>query len=262
MSGRDTTTEGAETLNRAAMFAAGPPKIPRKTVWIALGVVAVLGIGGAFADHSFNVPSASTSTPVIHHSARQRQTLAQFVGLKTLSALRAPAIDLTDGGGGAYSLGQLAGRPVILTFLGATCAETCLVIAPELVRAEAILSRAHVRPAVVIVNADPRHLSVASVHTALHTGPLASLTGAMFLTGSITQLQPIWKSYGVTIEVDPTTNELAYTNVIYLIDQMGRLRDSLTPFANESFSGSATLPIAQLNRFASGIAFYLEQIAR
>jgi hypothetical protein len=66
----------------------------------------------------------------------------------------------------------------------------------------------------------------------------------------------------VTIEDDPTTGALAYTNVLFLLDSTGRLQDSLTSFADESFSGTATLPTPEIDRFASGIVTYLEQAAR
>jgi cytochrome oxidase Cu insertion factor (SCO1/SenC/PrrC family) len=259
-SAADVTTD--KPIDRAALFAEGPPRIPRKTIWIALAVAAVLGIGGAFADHSFNVAPTASPTPVARHATVEQQTLASFVGLKTLKTTPAPAIDLIDGDAKQFSLKELAGRPVILTFLGATCGEDCSVVAPELADAVAALTKAHLRPAVVIVNADPEHLSVQSARAALARGPIATISGATFLTGPLTTIQRIWKSYGVTIEVDPSTGALAYTNVVYLIDTRGALRVSLTPFANESFSGTASLPAAEIERFASGVVTYVRRIAR
>jgi cytochrome oxidase Cu insertion factor (SCO1/SenC/PrrC family) len=261
MSGLETPTDTTEPLDRAAMFAAGPPRIQRRTIWIVLAVAAVLGIGGAYADHSFNVQPAPSPTPVTQTATPQHETLAQFIGVKTLDDNLAPAIDLTDSAGRSFSLSQLAGRPVILTFLGATCEESCDVVSLELLKAEATLASAHIRPAVVIINADPDDLARSSEADTFDRGQLAR-AGAIFLTGSLAQIQPVWRSYAVTIEVDPTTGVLAYTNVGYLIDAGGHLRDSLTPFVNESFSGDGTLPLAEINRFASGIADYLEQVAR
>ena len=262
MSSSHITSTTDESIDRAAMFAEGPPRIPRKTIWITLAVAAVLGIGGAFADHSFNVAPTASPTPVARHATVEQQTLASFVGLKTLKARPAPAIDLVDGAAKQFSLEQLAGRPVILTFLGATCGENCPVVARELASAVAVLTRAHLRPVVVIVNADPKHLSVQSARAALAQGPLATISGATFLTDPLTTIQRIWKSYGVTIEVDPSTAALAYTNVIYLIDTTGTLRASLAPFANESFSGTASLPAAEIARFASGVVTYVRRIAQ
>jgi len=262
MSDGQAATETPEELDRAAMFAAGPPGIPRRTIWIALAVAAVLGIGGAFADHSFNVQPTAPPTPVTHNATAQHETLAQFVGLKPLDDKTAPPIDLTDGFGRLFTLSQVVGRPVILTFLGPTCKESCPVVTLEIAEAETTLAKDHLRPAVVIVNADPQHLSVASAHAALEHRPLAELSGATFVTGSLTEIEPIWKTYGVTIEDDPTTGALAYTNVLFLLDSTGRLQDSLTSFADESFSGTATLPTPEIDRFASGIVTYLEQAAR
>jgi cytochrome oxidase Cu insertion factor (SCO1/SenC/PrrC family) len=136
------------------------------------------------------------------------------------------------------------------------------VVAAELRQAEVDLAKVHLRPALVIVNADPERLSTISVRTTLRQGLTAALPGATFLTASLGRIQTVWKRYGVTVELDPTTHALAYTNVLYVIGPTGKLRDALTPFANESLSGRATLPKTEIDRFARGIAIAVQSVAR
>lgn len=249
-----------EIIERAEAFRRGAPGISRRTIWIALGIAAVLGIGGAFADHSFDVqPTASPSTPV-HHTGAVRVSMSQFVGLKDLGDGAAPPISLTESSGADFSLASLRGRPVVLTFLGAPCAQICPVVAGELADASRLLGAAHLDPAIVIVDANPENLSLGDARAAMASAPLLGLHDAVFLTGTLAEMQAVWKAYGVTIEVAPAAHALVYTDVIYLIDSSGHLRDALTPFANESSSGLMSLPASSATRFASGIATYVERL--
>ncbi|MGH9919422.1 MAG: hypothetical protein ACRD6W_11230, partial [Nitrososphaerales archaeon] len=109
-----------DAAERAAQFAAGPPRISRRAIWITLGIAAVLGIGGAFADNSFNVPAAPRASNV-GHAAHESTSLAQFLGLDVLHLVAAPSFMLASPAGTPFALSQLAGRPVILTFLPAPC---------------------------------------------------------------------------------------------------------------------------------------------
>ena len=75
-----------------------------------------------------------------------------------------------------------------------------------------------------------------------------------FLTGTLPQLNPVWKAYGVSIEVQKSTQIVSHNNVIYFIDPKGRLRLRATPFANENSTGMFSLPLSTETRFPSGIA--------
>lgn len=248
--------------------AVAPPGIPRRAIWIGLAIFAVLGLGGAFADHSFDVQPAPAPTPVTTAvssataSDPGRQSLAQYVGLSNLGAEPAPPIELQTPDGGAFSLHQLAGRPVILTFLGAGCGGICPIVISELHGAETALAARGMQPAIVVVNADPRAARSGGAGRLVGPAMLRGLRHATFLDGSLPQLEKVWRAYGVTIELAPANGALAFTQVIDLIDAHGRLRSSLSPFADESFSGSDSLPAAQAERFASGIATYLSRITR
>jgi cytochrome oxidase Cu insertion factor (SCO1/SenC/PrrC family) len=251
-----------------------PPAISRRAIWIGVLVFAVLGVGGAFADRSFRVQPAATPTTlpdraagsgppaVVNRAPRPSpQTTAQFVGLKRLDGEPAPPIPLRSQNGRPFSWADVRGRPVALTFLGDSCTGICPVVASEL-RLASAEARADGRPvAIVVVNADPG-AARPSGSGATATRLVEALPGATVLDGSLGRLQKTWRSYGVTIELQPATGALAYTAVIDLVDGRGRLRESLTPFADESFSGADSLPAVEVRRFAGGIAAALAQVQR
>ncbi len=81
------------------------------------------------------------------------------------------------------------------------------------------------------------------------------------LTGPLATLDSVWKSYGVSISVDQKTDLEAHNEVLYFIDPSGDLRFKATPFANESTTGTYSLPQATIARWATGIAAYAGQLA-
>ena len=104
------------------------------------------------------------------------------------------------------------------------------------------------------VNTDPAATSLASAQKAEESTPLKSLPGWHFLTGTIQQLDPVWKAYGVTIEMQASTQIVSHNDVLDFIDPEGRLLYRATPFGNESSNGTFSLAPGTEKLFASGIA--------
>ena len=104
------------------------------------------------------------------------------------------------------------------------------------------------------VNTDPVATSLDSASPL--KSPLASGTVKQwhFLTGTVNQLDSVWKAYGVGIEVQTSTHLVSHNNVLYFIDGKGRLRLRATPFADENRNGTYSLALNTETRFASGIA--------
>jgi cytochrome oxidase Cu insertion factor (SCO1/SenC/PrrC family) len=244
---------------RRAQFTKGPPKLPRKVIWIAIGIVAVLGIGGAYADQSFNVPPTSSPKQKVHHAKTVQRTLATFVSLRTLSGRPAPPIDLVDQAGLPFSLRSVSGRAVVLGFLDPRCRDICPVESAEVRDAEHDLGSRLASVAFVIVDANPHDLGAAAAKQGYLKSGLSSFPDVYFLSGSLVALDRIWKAYGVTVFFDPATGALAHTNVIDIINASGRLVYSLEPFGNELESGAYVLSTNEVQRFASGIARYAER---
>jgi cytochrome oxidase Cu insertion factor (SCO1/SenC/PrrC family) len=247
---------------RAAQFAAGPPKLPRKVIWIAIGILAVLGVGGAYADQSFNVSPTSPPTTKVHDAKRAPRTLAQFVNLRVLARHSAPGLDLIDQSGVSLSLAALKGKAVAISFLDPRCRDICPVEAPEIRDAAADLGAERAEVAFVIIDANPSDVGEAAAHDGALTDGLSSLPDLYFLSGTLAQLDRIWTAYGVTVEYSPSTGLLGHSDLIDIVDPSGRLDYALEPFGNELPSGRYTLSSAQIQEFASGIAHYLEKVLR
>jgi cytochrome oxidase Cu insertion factor (SCO1/SenC/PrrC family) len=251
-----------DPAERAARFQEGPPKLSRRVVWFVIGAVAVLGIGGAFADHSFNVTSQTPTTTAVTKDRSVARTLSQYVGLRVLSNRAAPALELVDQHGVPFHLASLSGRVTVLTFLDPRCTDICPVVSAELRQAASDLGRGASTTAFVVVDANPSDLGRAAASAGIRADHLGSLPDLYFLSGSLPELNKVWVRYDVTIDYDPTTRRLAHTNIIYVISRSGRLTYSLAPFGNESFSGGFSLSLAETQRFASGLAHYVGAASR
>jgi cytochrome oxidase Cu insertion factor (SCO1/SenC/PrrC family) len=278
------TTSGDRTASTSsadldsAVDAVRPPRVPRRVwTWSAVAVV-VLGVGGAFLEHTldthgipaFSVSTAST-TPLSASSARPSTTrrpaggatagsLAGFMGTVHLRGAVAPDFHLTDQTGTTFDLASLRGKVVVLTFLGAGCETVCPVLSKELLLSNALLGRDAANVALVAVNTDPLDTSRSAVaRTSAATG-LARIPSWRFLTGTLAALDPVWTHYGVTVDVSTVTHRVAHTDVIYLLDTQGRERIRVTPFADESRTGRVSLPEASIRRFATGLASYTRSL--
>jgi len=266
-------------VDRAAAFATGAPKVPRRVVFWAVLAVVVLGLGGTVADHflgagtggptatSTTVPATTVPAPAVDPGrapvggGQVQASLAAFMDLVSLGSKPAPPFTLTDAANGAsVSLGDLRGHVVVLTFANAGCNDMCPVLAAELAQAHADLASGAVPVTFVTVNSDPLHTTAAAAGPVLTQPTLAAMGGWRFLTGPLDRLNPVWKAYGESITADPTTGVATHNDIMYFVRPNGTLAWSATPFANESTSGVFSLPASQITRFAAGIATYADQL--
>lgn len=267
-------------IRPAAGFAALPPRVWRYA-YLAVALVLILGLGvglaarfggttttapaGQAAGSSSALRTPGTATP--HGTAPQaggRQLQAPvraLLGLRSLGAKAAPAFTLTDPvTGSRVSLADLRSHAVVLTFANASCDDICPVLATELQRAASLLAQTKVPVTFVTVNTDPLDTAAGRAQI-VHQPLLSALPHWRFLTGALSQLDPVWKAYGVSIAVNETTHRVSHNNVLYFISPAGRLRWSAIPFADQQPDGVETLPPAQIARFAEGIARYAGQLA-
>jgi protein SCO1/2 len=144
--------------------------------------------------------------------------------------LRPPGIPpedfhLTDQDGKPVSLSEYRGDVVVLTFMYSTCQDTCPITAQQIRGAMDQLG--HDVPALAVsvdpANDNPFHAKRFLLEQ--------HLTDRMrFVLGSRTQLQPIWKAYGI----QPQGQGFEHSAYVLLIDKQGRQRigfpvDQLTP---------------------------------
>jgi protein SCO1/2 len=131
----------------------------------------------------------------------------------------APAFSLQDQTGSTFSLSQLKGRVVALTFLDTQCTSLCKLQASLLGGVQKDLG-----------SGVPLTLVVVTVHPEADTpAAIASFAAAhgllqpyAWLNGTRSQLAGVWAEYGITVQ--PAAGDLAHSAVIYLLDRRGNLR--------------------------------------
>jgi cytochrome oxidase Cu insertion factor (SCO1/SenC/PrrC family) len=131
----------------------------------------------------------------------------------------APAFTLTDQFGQPVSLSSFRGKVVILAFNDAECTTICPLTTAALVDAKEMLGAAGSQVQLLGVDANPKAIAVEDL---LSYSQLHGMTYQWrYLTGSLAQLQSVWKAYsvGVTISQSQTDHEPA----IFVINQQGRL---------------------------------------
>ena len=262
-------------IDRAAALAEGAPGIPAKFVFWALGVVLVVSLGGLIGEHVFSsaglnpvattvpppaapAPAPAAPAPVPDRSINA--SLAEFMGLSTPVPHPAPEFSLTDLAGRVIALPVQPPRVVVLTFFNAPCNDICPVVAAEIQQADSDLGPAASDVDFVTVNTDPSALAQSAAMPVLSQTGLGHVANWYMLTGPLSVLNQVWKDYGVSISVDAKTGLEAHNDVMDFIDPRGDLRYRATPFADESSTGTFSLPAASVARWAQGIATYAERL--
>lgn len=256
-----------------------PPKMWRYA-YLAIGLVLVLGLGLGLAAHlggttttspaassvtgsALRTPAATTPNGTAPSANAQllHASLRKLLALHSMGSKVAPGFTLTDPLTGAHvSLTHLRSHAIVLTFANAACDDICPVLAAELHQAASLLGHTKVPVTFLTINTDPIETSAAAIQI-VNEPSLASLHHWRFLTGPISQLDPVWKAYGISITVNKATRQVSHNNVLYFITPSGTLKWSATPFANEGADGTQTLPTSQITRFAKGIARYAKTLA-
>lgn len=272
-------------LDRAAALASGPPKVPRPVVFAAVACVALLGLGGVALDRFFPGPAGSPAalTPATtagdypppfevappgraggaargsgHDLTASR---AALMGLQKVTPVPAPNFSLLDSHGHPVSLSGFRGDVVVLTFFDSACNDICPVLEAEIKRARADLAGEASRVYFLTVNTDPLGLSLASARPA-EAGPLSPAGTWEFLTGTLSQLDRVWRAYGIAVEVQRSSGTVAHNEDMYFIGADGRVRYRATPFADETHAGLFNLAHAAQASWAEGIAAQARYLLR
>lgn len=137
-----------------------------------------------------------------------------------------PDFRLTDTYGEAFSLRDLRGSVVLLTFTYGHCQETCPTI---LRRVDEVMARTG-EPAVraVSITVDPERDTPTSLHEATRTWGLRD-DAWTFLTGEPSAVEAVLGRYAVGRKRDPVTGMISHTNVLAIIDREGRLSYRVDP---------------------------------
>lgn len=252
-------------VDRVAAFRTGRVPIPPKALAWAAAVILFLGIGGIVGQHyfpSFSGKTAPTSiakttlstTTTSPSSPNSITSLEAFMGLKFIGTATATNFSLMTQSGKPWSLASQKGKVVVLAFYSSTCNDICPVVGAEIKQASEQLGKYSARVEFVVVNTNPRQTRVSSDSAALKVPGIIDSPAITFLSGSLSQLNRVWTTYGISIKVGAKANQISHNNALYFIGPEGDLAAFSKPFATESSSGKFSLDAASIRRYAEGIA--------
>src|SRR5579864_5964919 len=155
--------------------------------------------------------------------------LAQSInGPSTPVNFPAPGFSLTDQRGRSVTLASLRGKVVLLTFLDDTCSVDCPLIAQEFRQAGQLLSADTARVELVAINYNPLDTQVSYIQAFDRQEGLAGVPNWLYLTGTLAQLQPVWRHYAIAPpEILPAGWMIGHGDYALVIDQQSRVRQFL-----------------------------------
>lgn len=147
---------------------------------------------------------------------------SNYVGTPLTGA--APDFHLMNQNGAEISLSDFRGNIIVLVFMDSTCVDVCPLISFHLraVYQQLTAKSDEATPVVFIgvnVNANnntPQDVFQFTINNGLNTIPTWH-----FLTGSLDQMQKVWKAYNITVEPSEENEAILHTPGLYLIDQNG-----------------------------------------
>ena len=178
----------------------------------ALGAVGVIVLGA--------VPMAAAQASPVADTI-----LAQAVdGSDAPLNFAASAFRLTDQNGQQVTLASLHGKVVLLTFLDPVCTSDCPLIAQEFKQAGQLLKGDARRVELVAIVANPVDYQLAYTQAFDRQEGLDGVRNWLYLTGSLPNLQRVWREYGIAADIEPAGAMIGHTEVTFAIDQQGRVR--------------------------------------
>lgn len=209
----DLATQGTTERNNAE-------RKRRPFLYLVIGVV----LAGLLAVVLVTTGPRQASTEELPGISR---ATANLLSLDVFPAGSKVATDfkLTDQNGHPLALSQFRGKTVVLSFNDDQCVDVCTLLAQDVVRADQFLGVAgRNRVAFVSVNVNPFYPQVQYVRQWSDQHDVGKLSNWYFGTGSVADLQSIWKAYGVYVGLDQATRSVVHESVIDFVDPSGQLR--------------------------------------
>jgi cytochrome oxidase Cu insertion factor (SCO1/SenC/PrrC family) len=199
-----------------------PTSLRRSVATASFGTVASVGALGLIILGAAPMAAAQAG-------ANADPILAESIAGST-APLNYPAADfrLTDQHGRVVSLASLRGKVVLLTFLDPVCTTDCPLIAQEFRQAGQVLGAASRQVELVAIVANPVYHQLAYTRAFDRQERLNQVPNWLYLTGSVPQLQRVWKDYGLAALILPAGSMIGHPDVGYVIDQAGRIRRELS----------------------------------
>ena len=182
-----------------------------KWLAVAAGIVVLAAAAAAAALLLASRDSSSGSA--------RRPPSGPYRGSRPPAGIRAPDFTLRDYRGKTVRMATLRGRIVLTTFVDSACHEACPIILARLARGLRLLdpqTRRVVTALAITVNPP--------VDTPAHVRRFLRERGALgeidYLLGSVRQLRPVWKAYGILPAVD-TGNADVHSADVRVFDRRG-----------------------------------------
>jgi protein SCO1 len=157
----------------------------------------------------------SMAVPVLAHQP------GRDARLPTIGA--APEFALTNSDGGRVALADLRGKVVAITFIYATCTDTCPLLTAKLVRlGQRMGNEFGARVAFVAITVDPERDTPEVLRSYAHAHG-ARGAGWAFLTGTPAEIKNVVQRYGVFAR-KTDRGDVDHTFLTSLVDRTGTLR--------------------------------------
>ena len=140
----------------------------------------------------------------------------------------APAFQLTSQNGKQVTLASLRGKVILLTFLDPVCVSDCPLIAQEVRQAGQLLGTDARQVELVAIVINPLYYNVAYTQAFDKQENLDNVPNWLYLTGSPSQLENIWRGYGVTAEISTGGAMVAHDDIAFVLDRSGNIREELS----------------------------------
>ena len=208
-----------------------PAALHRSVAAATVGSIASVGALGVVLLGAVPMAAAQanpTAAPIL------AQSLAGSVAPMNFPARN---FQLTDQRGHQVTLASLRGKVVLMTFLDPVCTSDCPLIAQEFRAAGQMLGPAARHVELVAVAANPVFYQLSYTRAFTRQERLTQVPNWLFLTGSLDQLRQVWRNYAIAAEVEPAGSMVGHTEVAYVIDRAGHVREEF-----EDDPGPGTAP--------------------
>jgi cytochrome oxidase Cu insertion factor (SCO1/SenC/PrrC family) len=166
---------------------------------------------------------------------------------------RAAPFTLTDQRGRTVTLARLRGKVVLLTFLDPVCTSDCPLEAQEFRQAGQLLGAADRQVELVAIVANPVNYQIGYTRAFDQQEGLTGVPNWLYLTGSLPQLQAVWRNYGIAADIEPAGAMIGHSEIAFAIDKTGKVRTELnfspgpgTAATKSSFAAELTDTARQL----------------
>jgi protein SCO1/2 len=156
-----------------------------------------------------------------HSGASGTTAGSTFAGLVVGQPKPAPVLALRNYNGQPVNLTAFRGKAVLVTFVYTHCPDVCPLIVTNLAAAQRELASEASKLQIIAVTVDPKNDTPGAVRRFLAE---RGATGRMdYLIGSLKQLLPVWRAWGIAVTVNKYEQPEGHTAVVFGITPSGKI---------------------------------------